>query len=39
VYKRQPLGDLLESTITASFLLTAKFLSLLGFKSFKPNSF
>lgn len=39
VYKRQPLGDLLESTITASFLLTAKVLSMLGFKSFQPNSF
>lgn len=39
VYKRQPIGDLLESTITASFLLTAKVLSLMGFRSFKPNNF
>jgi hypothetical protein len=39
VLLRQPLGDLLESTITASFLITAKFLSLLGFSKFKPNNF
>jgi dimethylaniline monooxygenase (N-oxide forming) len=39
VYKRQPIGDLLESSITATFLLTAKFLSLLGFKKYTPNNF
>lgn len=39
VYKRQPLGDFLESTITASFLLLAKLLSLLGLRTFRPNSF
>jgi len=39
VYARQPLGDLLESSITASFLMTAKFLSTLGFSRFKPNEF
>ncbi len=39
VLLRQPLGDLLESTITATFLITAKFLSLLGFSKFKPNNF
>lgn len=39
VLLRQPLGDLLESSITASFLLTAKTLSLLGFQKFTPNNF
>jgi len=39
VYRRQPLGDLLESSITASFLLTAKVLSMLGFKRYTPNNF
>eukprot|EP01038_Epipyxis_sp_PR26KG_P007866 gene7866-10675_t len=39
VLKRQPLGDLLESTITASFLITAKVLSLLGFSKYTPNEF
>ncbi len=39
VYKRTPTGDLLESTITASFLITAKILSLLGFKKFNPINF
>ena len=39
VYSRTPVGDLLESSITASFLLTAKFLSILGFKQFTPNNF
>ena len=39
VYKRQPIGDLLESSITASFLLISKVLSVLGFKAFKPNNF
>ncbi|CAM9573118.1 unnamed protein product [Phaeothamnion confervicola] len=32
VYERQPVGDLLESSITATFLITAKVLSLLGLK-------
>ena len=36
VLSRQPVGDLLESSITASFLLTARILSLLGFKKFTP---
>jgi dimethylaniline monooxygenase (N-oxide forming) len=39
VYARQPIGDMLESTITASFLITAKVLSLLGFERFRPNEF
>lgn len=39
VYARQPVGDVLESTITASFLATAKILSMLGFKRFTPNNF
>lgn len=39
VLARQPLGDLLESTITASFLITARFLYTLGFQKFKPNNF
>lgn len=39
VYAKQPVGDFLENTITASFLMTAKLLYLLGFKQFKPNNF
>eukprot|EP01036_Dinobryon_divergens_P025456 gene25455-34006_t len=39
VYSRQPVGDVVESVITASFLITAKLLSLLGFSKFRPNSF
>jgi hypothetical protein len=39
VYKRQPLGDFLESSITATFLISAKILYLLGFSKFKPNEF
>ena len=39
VLSRQPLGDLLESSITATFLITAKFLSLLGFRKYTPNNF
>jgi dimethylaniline monooxygenase (N-oxide forming) len=39
VLSRQPIGDFLESSITVSFLLTAKFLSLIGFKRFTPNNF
>lgn len=38
VYSKQPLGDLLESSITSSYLLLAKTLSLLGFSQFKPNN-
>lgn len=39
VYRRQPVGDILESAITVSFLFAAKCLSLLGFKRFSPNNF
>lgn len=39
VLSRQPLGDFLESSITASFLLFAKTLSILGFRQFTPNNF
>ncbi|KAG5175302.1 flavin-binding monooxygenase-like subfamily [Tribonema minus] len=39
VYSRQPVGDLLESTITAAFLLAAKVLSLVGFRQLTPNNF
>ena len=39
VYKKQPIGDFLESSITATFLITAKILSLLGFKKYTPNEF
>lgn len=39
VYARHPVGDFLESVITASFLVTAKALSLLGFERFTPNDF
>eukprot|EP00606_Chrysophyceae_sp_TOSAG23-5_P000682 GSChrysophyteH2.ASY1.ANO1.1653.1 assembled CDS len=39
VYKRQPVGDFMETAITLSFLLLAKVLSLLGFTMFTPNSF
>ena len=39
VYKRQPVGDFMETVITLSFLLLAKVLSLLGFTMFTPNSF
>jgi dimethylaniline monooxygenase (N-oxide forming) len=39
VYKKLPVGDLLESSITASFLFAAKILSLLGFSMFRPNNF
>ena len=37
VYKKQPVGDFLECSITAAFLLTSKILSLIGFSEFKPN--
>lgn len=39
VLLRQPVGDLLESCITAFFLVLAKLLYLLGFERFKPNNF
>ena len=37
VYAKQPVGDFLECSITAAFLLTAKLLSLCGFADFEPN--
>jgi len=39
VYAKMPVGDFLECSITTVFLITAKFLSLLGFKRFQPNNF
>merc|ERR1712146_218130 len=39
VYERQPVGDFLECSITAAFLITAKILSLLGFGAFTPTTF
>lgn len=39
VIRRQPVGDFLESAITASFLFTAKILYSLGFTRYKPNNF
>jgi dimethylaniline monooxygenase (N-oxide forming) len=39
VYEKQPVGDFLEASITSCFLVTAKFLSLIGFKKFNPNYF
>lgn len=39
VYRRTPVGDLVESVITASFLVLAKTLTLLGFDQFTPNEF
>jgi len=39
VYAKQPVGDFLECSITAAFLLLAKILSILGFKQFTPNNF
>lgn len=39
VYSRQPIGDFLESSITLSFLITAKILYALGFEKFRPNEF
>jgi hypothetical protein len=39
VMMRHPTGDTLEGSITASFLVAAKGLSMLGFKSFTPNNF
>lgn len=39
VYQKQPVGDFLECSITAAFLVTAKILSAIGFKDFTPNNF
>ena len=39
VYRRQPVGDLVENVITASFLAAAKLLACLGFSRFTPNNF
>ena len=39
VYAKSPAGDFLECSITAAFLITAKILSILGFKQFTPNNF
>ncbi|KAJ1451375.1 flavin-binding monooxygenase-like subfamily [Pelagophyceae sp. CCMP2097] len=39
VYAKQPVGDLLECSITAAFLVCAKVLSLMGFSKFTPNNF
>jgi len=39
VYSKVPVGDFLECSITAAFLITAKILSLIGFKEFTPNHF
>jgi len=39
VYDKQPIGDFLECSITACFLVTAKVLSGLGFKKYTPNYF
>lgn len=39
VYEKAPVGDFLECSITAAFLVTAKILSLVGFSDFTPNNF
>ena len=39
VYENVPVGDFLECSITAAFLITSKILSVLGFKQFTPNNF
>mmetsp|Transcript_2540 Transcript_2540/g.3755 ORF Transcript_2540/g.3755 Transcript_2540/m.3755 type:complete len:555 (-) Transcript_2540:162-1826(-) len=39
VYNKQPVGDVLESVITVSFLFVAKVLSILGLSKFTPNNF
>jgi dimethylaniline monooxygenase (N-oxide forming) len=39
VYERMPVGDFLECSIAATFLLTAKILSMIGFKDMTPNHF
>lgn len=37
-YEKVPVGDLLEASITTFYLVTAKALSMIGFKRFQPNS-
>ncbi len=37
VYARQPLGNFLECSITAIFLIISHFLSLMGLNTFAPN--
>jgi len=37
VYEKVPVGDFLECSITAAFLVTSKVLSLIGFQEFTPN--
>jgi len=39
VYEKAPVGDFLECSITAAFLVTAKILSMVGFSDFTPNNF
>ena len=39
VFERSPVGDFLECSITAAFLITAKILTLIGFREFSPNNF
>merc|ERR1711988_732496 len=39
VYAKVGVGDFLECSITAAFLVTAKVLSLVGFSDFTPNNF
>jgi hypothetical protein len=39
VYERMPVGDFLECSIAATFLATAKILSMIGFKDMTPNHF
>jgi hypothetical protein len=34
-----PVGDFLECSIAATFLATAKILSMIGFKDMTPNHF
>jgi len=37
IYRKLPVGDLVETSITVTFLIFAKIMSMLGFKKFKPN--
>ena len=39
VYSRQPIGGIIESIITFTFLSISKILSFYGFKQFTPNNF
>lgn len=39
VLSRTPVGDFVESSVTASFLMTAKALSMMGFEEFTPSEF